>query len=123
MAAFSALALVLALVGLYALMSYVVLQRTREFGVRAAVGATPADLVKLGVRQAAWLAAAGVAIGLLLSFALARLIEAGLFGVASADARIMLGFATLLSIATLAAGYVPSRRAAWVDPVRALRAE
>ncbi|MGE5813484.1 MAG: FtsX-like permease family protein, partial [Acidobacteriota bacterium] len=121
MAAFSGLALVLALVGLYALMSFMVAQRTHEFGVRAAIGATPSDLVKLGVYQATWLAAAGVGIGLALSFALARLIEAGLFGVASADIRIMAGFAAVLSSAAIAAGYLPSRRAARLDPVQALR--
>lgn len=123
MAAFSGLALVLALVGLYALMSYVVVQRTHEFGVRAAVGASPADLVSLGVRQAGWLAAAGVGIGLVLSFALARLIEAGLFGIASADVRVMAAFAGVLSLSAILAGYVPSRRAARLDPVQALRAE
>lgn len=123
MAAFSGLALILALVGLYALMSFVVAQRTHEFGVRAAIGASPADLVKLGVRQAAWLAAAGVAIGIMLSAALTRLIEAGLLGVVSSDARIVFGFAAMLSLATLAAGYLPSRRAARVDPAQALRTQ
>jgi putative ABC transport system permease protein len=123
MAAYSGLALVLAVVGIYALMAFLVTQRTHEFGVRVALGATAQDLVRLGVGQAIRLSAIGVVLGIVLSLALGRLIEAGLLGVVSTDARVLAFFAAFLVVSTLAAGYIPARRAAKLDPVAAIRRE
>jgi putative ABC transport system permease protein len=123
MLVFAAIALMLALVGVYAVMAFLVTQRRHEMGVRIALGATPRDVVALGIGQAGRLAAIGVAIGLALSIALGRLMEAGLLGVVSADLRVSAAFAIGLMLAALVAGYVPARRAAAVDPATALRAE
>jgi putative ABC transport system permease protein len=121
MAAFGGLALLLAIIGTYSVMAYFVTQRTHEIGIRMALGATPGDVLRLTVTQSGRLAAIGVLIGAGLSFALARLIEAGLVGAASSDNRAILGVAILLTFSALAAGYVPARRAAAIDPIAALR--
>jgi putative ABC transport system permease protein len=123
MTIFAGLALVLAVVGVYAVMAFLVSLRSHEFGVRLAVGATPRDLVGLGLRQASRLAGLGVALGLLFTLALNRLIQAGLLGIISGDARLFGGFAVVLVTAALLAGYIPSRRAGGLDPVAALRGE
>ena len=123
MSIFGTLALMLAIVGVYGVMAYFVTQRTHEIGVRMALGATARDVVRLTVGQAGRLTAIGVGLGLLLSFALGRLIEAGLLGAATSDARLTAGLAAVLILAALAAGYIPARRAAAIDPVVALRAE
>jgi putative ABC transport system permease protein len=123
MVVFGGIALVLALVGVYGVMSYLVTQRTHEIGVRMALGATRRDVLRLAVSQTATLTAIGVGAGIALSFALARLIEAGLLGVTSSDPWIVGGLAAILVLAALTAGYLPARRAASIDPMVALRTE
>ena len=121
MAVFGGLALVLAIIGTYSVMAHFVTQRTHEIGIRIALGATPAEILRLTVTQSGRLTALGLLIGAGLSLVLARLIEAGLVGSASSDSRTIIGVAATLAIAALAAGYVPARRAASIDPIAALR--
>jgi putative ABC transport system permease protein len=123
MAVFAAIALVLASVGLYALITYFVTQRRHEIGVRMALGASRLDVIRLTVGQALRLTLTGSALGLILSIALGRLMEAGLLGIAASDARVFAGFAAILIATALVAGYVPARRAASIDPMTALRVE
>ena len=123
MSIFGTLALMLAVVGVYGVMAYFVTQRTHEIGVRMALGATARDVLRLTVGQAGRLTAIGVGLGLVLSLALGRLIEAGLLGAATSDARLTAGLASVLILAALAAGYIPARRAAAVDPAVALRGQ
>jgi len=123
MTVFAAIALVLASVGLYALISYLVAQRRHEIGVRIALGASSAQVVRLTIGQAFRLTVVGSAIGLLLSIALSRLIQAGLIGMGSGDARVFAAFAGVLTGTALVAGYLPARRAAAIDPMVALRTE
>jgi ABC-type antimicrobial peptide transport system permease subunit len=123
MAAFAGLALLLAILGLYAVMTYLVAQRVREIGVRIALGATGRDVARLTLSQAARLTAVGLAIGLVLSVALSRGMEAGLLGVVSTDLRVTVALAVALGLTALAASYLPARRAAAIDPITALRAE
>jgi predicted permease len=120
---FAALALLLGVVGLYGVIAYSVSQRTREIGVRMALGAEPGAVYGLILRDAAWLAAVGIGIGLVCSVAAARLIRGLLFGVQPWDVPTLAAVAALLAIAALLASYFPARRAASVDPVVALRAE
>jgi putative ABC transport system permease protein len=123
MLVFGGIALVLAIVGVYGVMAHMVVQRTHEIGVRMALGATQRDVLGLTVRQTGTLTAIGVGIGLVLSVALSRLIEAGLMGTAAMDMRMVVAISATLVIAALAAGYIPARRAASIDPMTALRAE
>jgi putative ABC transport system permease protein len=123
MSVFAAIALLLASVGLYALITYLVAQRRHEIGVRIALGASASDVVRLTVGQALRLTLTGAAIGLVLSIALSRLMEAGMLGVATSDARVFAGFAAVLIGTALLAGYLPARRAAAIDPITALRVE
>jgi putative ABC transport system permease protein len=123
MSVFAGLALLLASVGLYALVTYFVAQRRHEIGVRMALGASRRDVIRLTVSQALRLTVAGSAIGLVLSVALSRLMEAGLLGIATSDARIFAAFAAVLIATALVAGYLPARRAAAIDPITALRVE
>jgi len=123
MTVFAALALLLAAVGLYAVISYLVAQRRHEIGLRIALGASSADVVRLTVGQALNLTIVGTLIGLALSIALSRLMEAGLLGIASSDARVFVVFSSVLVTVALLAGYLPARRAATIDPMIALRAE
>ena len=123
MTVFAALALLLAAVGLYAVISYLVAQRRHEIGLRIALGASSADVVRLTVGQAFNLTIVGTVIGLALSIALSRLMEAGMLGIASSDARVFVVFSSVLVAVALLAGYLPARRAATIDPMIALRAE
>jgi putative ABC transport system permease protein len=120
---FGGLALVLAVVGVYGVMAYMVTQRTHEIGVRMALGATRRDVLRLTARQTLTLTALGVGLGVALSVALGRLIEAGLLGAASSDVRLTAGLAAMLVLSAMSAGYIPARRAASIDPSVALRGE
>ena len=121
MALFGFLALLLSMIGIYALVGYYVAQRRQEIGVRMALGAQARDVVRLTVRQAAGMAGAGVLIGGAAAFAVSRLLESAMMGIAQNDPRLLAGFAAALGLSALAAGYVPARRAAGIDPMVALR--
>ncbi|HEY9229133.1 MAG TPA: FtsX-like permease family protein, partial [Gemmatimonadaceae bacterium] len=121
--AFAMLGLALAATGIYGLMAYAVVQRTREIGIRLAIGATPFDVLRLVVGQASRVAAVGIAIGLAGSFFLTRSLEALLFDVSPLDPFTFgVSAFVLLAVATLAS-YLPARRAARIDPQAAIRVE
>ena len=120
---FAALALLLSVVGLYGVIAYSVSQRTREIGVRMALGARRSMVYQLILKQAAWLIAVGIAAGLVSSIAAATLMRKLLFATQAWDAFTLLSVAVLLGGAALVASYLPARRAASVNPLEALRAE
>ena len=122
-AAFAALVLTLAVVGVFGVLAYTVQQRVREFGVRIALGAPPAEVSRLVLRQASVLAATGAAFGLAGAIAVARGIESLLYGVSPRDPISFAAAAALLFIVALLAGYGPARRAALSNPAHALRAD
>ena len=120
---FAALALLLGVVGLYGVIAYSVSQRTREIGVRMALGAQRGTVYQLILKEAVRLTALGIAAGILCSLAAAALMRKLLFGVHSWDIPTLVSVAVLLAVCALLASYIPARRAASVNPVEALRAE
>jgi len=123
LAAFAVLALLLAGFGLYGVMAYSVAQRRREIGIRMALGAQSADVRSLVVRQAVWLGATGLIIGITGALAVSRVLGSLLFGVSSTDPLTFGGVSAALVTVLLLAAYLPARRATRVDPVVALRAD
>jgi macrolide transport system ATP-binding/permease protein len=121
--AFAAMALILSVVGLYGVVAYSVSQRTREIGIRMALGAHRGSVYQLILREAGWLTALGVVIGLVLSLGAATLIRSLLFGVQPWDISTLVTVALVLGTSALLASFLPARRAARVNPIEALRAE
>jgi predicted permease len=119
----SGVGLVLAAIGLYGVVAFVASLRTREVGVRIALGARPADVIRLVAIDGLRLAALGVAVGLAISLAVGRLIARALYGVSPVNLGVLIGASVVLVGAALAASYAPARRAARVSPLVALRAE
>ncbi len=121
--AFGLLATLLAAIGLYGVVAYAVAQRTAEIGIRMALGAPPAGVLRMILWEAGRMAGAGIAIGLVAAIALSRLLESQLFGVQAADPAILAAAALLLAAIALVAAFVPGWRASRIDPISALKYE
>jgi putative ABC transport system permease protein len=120
---FAVVGVLLAAIGIYGVMSYAVAERTHELGIRIALGANRASVLRLVLGESMALAAIGIAVGLAGAFAATRLIQSLLFGVTSTDAVTFVAISALLAVTALVASYVPARRAVRVDPMIALRYE
>jgi putative ABC transport system permease protein len=123
LAVFALLALVLALGGTYGVTAYLATQRTREMGIRMALGAQRADIRRSVLRGSLTVVATGAALGLAASLAAARGLSSLLFGVSPHDARVLLGAIAVLAVTALAASWLPAARISRVDPMATLRAE
>jgi predicted permease len=121
--AFGVLATLLAVIGLYGVMAYTVARRTREIGVRMALGAVPGNVIWLVMREVLLLVSGGIGLGLAAAFGLSRLITTQLYGITPNDPATIAGAAALLGLVALLAGYIPARRATRVNPTMALRYE
>lgn len=122
-AAFAILATALAMLGLYGVMAHSVTRRTREIGIRMAMGARPANISTMVMREVAWILGIGLGVGVPAALGLARYAESQLFGVKAFDAAVIAGTVLVLTGTAIAAGYVPARRASRVSPTEALRYE
>ncbi|HTY85255.1 MAG TPA: ABC transporter permease [Silvibacterium sp.] len=122
-AGFGVLALALACIGIYGIMAYTVSRRTNEIGIRMALGAGREHVLRMVLSEATWMAAIGIAAGLGSALALARLVASQLYGLKASDPGTLLISAALLILVALGASWIPARRAAGVDPMRALRHE
>jgi ABC-type antimicrobial peptide transport system permease subunit len=122
-AAFASLATLLAAVGLYGVLGYTVAQRTREIGVRMALGADQWKVRGLVLRQVAWMTLAGGTLGVIAALAFGRTARSLLFGLDEYDPVSVVAAASVLAAVALGAAYLPARRASSIDPIRALRAE
>jgi putative ABC transport system permease protein len=122
-AVFASLGLILAVVGIYSVIGYVVSQRTHEIGIRMALGATRADVLWMVVRMSGGLVGAGILVGVLTSIGMARLIQSQVWGVSPYDPSVLLGVVVVLVASALLASYLPARKATRVDPVIALKIE
>jgi macrolide transport system ATP-binding/permease protein len=120
---FAVMALVLGVVGLYGVIAYSVSQRTREIGIRMALGAQRWSVNKMVLQEASYLALAGIAVGIVGSLATGMLLRGLLFGIRPWDTGTLAAVAVVLGVSALVASYIPARRAASVNPVEALRAE
>jgi predicted permease len=123
MGIFATIALALSAIGIYGVIAYSVVQRTQEIGIRAALGASPANLVRLIVGGGIWLAAAGLALGSVAAIGVNRLLSSFLFGVGSSDFVTLIVTAGVLAAVATVACYIPARNATRIDPLTALRAE
>ncbi|MBV9502311.1 MAG: FtsX-like permease family protein, partial [Acidobacteriaceae bacterium] len=120
---FAGLAMLLGAIGLYGVISYSVAQRTRELGIRAALGAARQDLLGLVIKQGMWLAGIGLFVGIVSSLGFTQFLKSMLYGVTALDPMVMASVTMLLAVVTFVACWFPARRAARVDPVIALREE
>lgn len=120
---FAIVALVLAVVGIYGVMSYTVAQRTHEIGIRVAIGAQAGDVFRMVIGHGMTLALIGIVFGLIAAFGMTRLMTSMLFGVEATDPATFIGIAFLLGVVAFVACYIPGRRATKVDPLVALRYE
>ena len=120
---FGGLALVLACIGLYGTMAYTVARRTGEIGIRMAIGARPADILSMVLRESVRLVLMGSGVGLVAALAATRAIRSHLYGLTPHDPYVLTGAAAILVAVTMVAACIPARRASRVDPLRALRNE
>jgi ABC-type antimicrobial peptide transport system permease subunit len=121
--AFGVLALVLACIGIYSIMAWMVSRRTNEIGIRMALGARSQQVQGMVMREAAWMTLSGIAVGVAGALALGRVVASLLYGLKSWDPMTFAASALLLILVALGASWVPARRAAGVDPIQALRHE
>jgi ABC-type antimicrobial peptide transport system permease subunit len=121
--AFGVLALILASIGIYGILAYSVSRRTNEIGIRMALGARAAQVMRMVLGEAGWMIAIGIVAGLGAALALGRVITSMLYGLKAWDPPTLAGAAGVLALVALAASWIPARRAAGIDPMKALRHE